>query len=671
MDEILDALDPEQRQVALALDAPVVVLAGAGTGKTRAITHRVAYAVREGHYDPRAVLAVTFTTRAAGEMKTRLAQLGVHGTSARTIHAAALRQCRYFWPKAYGADFPELAENTFGLIARCASQVLGQTETALVRDLETEISWAKSGNVEPEAYAELAASREVAGASGAQVAHIMTLYEKAKQAQGVVDFHDLLLCNAALISSFPEIAEQVRGQYRHFVVDEYQDVSAIQHALICLWVDDRKDVCVVGDPNQAIHSFAGADPRFLRELARQHPGSTIRLVRNYRSSPEILALADHVLRPPSRERLRAMRPSGEVPEIRATSTAAHEAASVADWVVERNRAGTPWEELAILYRINASSPLIEAALDERQVPYSVRGTERFYERAEVRHAVGTLLRIAQEDPEATATQLLTNAYQELSWQPEAPRGQGRQRERWESLTALKQMIEAEVELEPTWSAGAAAAWLSQRASWQASPVASAVTLSTMHAAKGLEWDDVAVVGVREGMMPFALAKERAEIDEERRLLYVAITRARRMLRLSWNFVAQSGKHQRSRFLAGLNSNKRPIAAQQPFVQRSLKSASCRACGGQLSSAAERKRRAHLECDLPIDEGLFDALKVWRKATADEYSVPAFVVFTDATLYAIAEAKPSTLAELLALPGIGQAKAKRYGERVIELVNERR
>ncbi len=671
MDEILDALDPEQREVAEALDAPVVVLAGAGTGKTRAITHRVAHAVREGHYDARAVLAVTFTTRAAGEMRTRLARLGVRQAQARTIHAAALRQCRYFWPDAYGTEFPEVADNAFGIVARAASQVLGEADVALIRDLETEISWAKSSNVAPEAYPELARGREVNGATPTQVAAVFAQYERGKQSRGVVDFHDLLLCNAALLTEHPAIADRIRMQYRHFVVDEYQDISAIQHRLIALWVDGRDDVCVVGDPNQSIHSFAGADPGFLLQFADDHPGArTLRLVRNYRSTPEILDVAHHVLRSTPEARLRAMRPSGPRPAIHAAGTAANEAEQVAQWLVEQHAAGTPFAELAVLYRINAQSPALEAALDARAVPYTVRGTERFYERPEVRQAVQGILRGADEDASAPASQLVADNLAALGWTPEAPRGQGRQRERWESLTALKQMLDEEVQRDPHWSAADASRWLRERASWEAAPVAEAVTLSTMHAAKGLEWDGVAVIGVREGLVPFSLSTEEPALGEERRLLYVACTRARRELRLSWNFIGPGGKQQRSRFLIGVpeveGAASRP-AGGEPSRRTSLKSRTCVVCGRQLQSASERKLRRHEDCELPVDAQLYEDLKAWRRRMAESQGVPAFVVFTDATLMAIAEAKPTDEAQLLALPGIGRSKLTKYADEVLAVV----
>ena len=669
-DPNLDALDPEQRRVATMLDHPVVVLAGAGTGKTRAITHRIAHAVREGRYDPAGTLAVTFTTRAAGEMRSRLASLGVRAAQARTIHSAALRQCQFFWPQAYGVEFPRVAENTFGLVARAAHQVLGSSETALVRDLDSEISWAKTSNVSAARYPDVADGRSVNGATPAQVSAVMAHYEKQKLTEGSVDFNDILMCNAVLLSEHEEISSRIRGTYRHFVVDEYQDVSALQHRLISLWVDGRDDVCVVGDANQAIHSFAGADAAYLLGFASEHEGAqTVRLVRNYRSTPQVIASANKVLR--VREggpaALKATREPGPVPTFTGEPDERTEAAGVAAWIKAVRAEGTPWSEIAVLYRINAQSPNLEAALTEAGVPYTVRGTERFYDRAEVRQAVLEYGRTASRGPEATATDVMDAVLAGLGWRAEAPSGQGRQRERWESLEALRTMLVDEAAGRDGWAAGDAAAWLQERASWQASPVADAVTLSTLHAAKGLEWQAVSIIGVREGLIPFALSQEEPELSEERRLLYVGFTRAKRELRISW--AAARGNSTRSRFIADQAGAAVVNGRAKPKRTTSSKSRTCRVCGGHLHTAGERKLSRHEDCEVSYDEALFEALRAWRKSVADEAKVPAFVVFTDATLLAIAEATPSSPAELLRLPGIGQTKVNRYGDGALEVIRE--
>lgn len=671
-DLILDALDPEQRRVATTLESPVVVLAGAGTGKTRAITHRIAHAVRERRYEAAATLAVTFTTRAAGEMRARLAGLGVRAAQARTIHSAALRQCQFFWPQAYGVEFPRVAENTFGLVARAAHNVLGSSETALVRDLDSEISWAKTSNVSAARYVDVAVGRSVNGATPAQVAAVMTLYEKQKLTEGSVDFNDILLCNAVLLSEHEEIAATIRGTYRHFVVDEYQDVSALQHRLISLWVDGRSDVCVVGDANQAIHSFAGADAAYLLGFAAEYPGATtVRLVRNYRSSPEVLASANRVLRvrEGSVGALAATREPGPKPTFFAEPDERTEAAGVAAWLRAAHAEGTPWSELAVLYRINAQSPALEAALTESGIPYTVRGTERFYDRAEVRQAVLEFGRLAQREPDADPVEALGAVLSGLGWRPEAPSGQGRQRERWESLEALRTMVGDEAKGRTGWVLADAAAWLHERASWQASPVASAVTLSTLHAAKGLEWEGVAIIGVREGLIPFVLSQEEPELSEERRLLYVGFTRAKRELRISW--AASRGNSLRSRFIADQVTGPAAAVRSKPKRTSSSKSRTCRVCGGQLHTATERKLSRHEGCEVSYDEALFEALRAWRKQEADSAKVPAFVVFTDATLLAIAEAEPTSAADLLRLPGIGQAKITKYAEPVLDVIAEHR
>ncbi|MHA6511634.1 ATP-dependent DNA helicase UvrD2 [Tessaracoccus sp. Z1128] len=667
-DPILDALDPEQRRVATLLESPVVVLAGAGTGKTRAITHRIAYAVSQGRYQPGATLAVTFTTRAAGEMRARLSALGVRGAQARTIHSAALRQCQFFWPHAYGVEFPRVAENTYGLVARAAHQVLGKSESALVRDLDSEISWAKTSNVSASRYPEVAGARSVAGASAAQVSAVMTIYEKQKTGEGSVDFNDILMCNAVLLTEHPEIATTIRQTYRHFVVDEYQDVSALQHRLITLWVDGRQDVCVVGDPNQAIHSFAGADASYLRGFATAVDGAeTVRLFRNYRSTPEVLSSANKVLRVRAGGpgALTPTKASGPRPTFAGYPDEAAEASAVADWLRDVHARGSRWSELAVLYRINAQSPSLEAALSERGIPYSVRGTEKFYDRAEVRQAMLEFGRHTERAADSPAVDTMEAVLTGLGWRTEAPSGQGRQRERWESLTALRTMVAEEAAKHDTWPAERATEWLRERASWQSAPVADAVTLTTLHGAKGLEWDGVAIVGVREGMIPFVLSQEEPALSEERRLLYVGFTRAKKELRVSW--AAGRGSATRSRFIADQVSGPATVSRAPKQRTTSVRSRTCRVCGSQLHTPAERKLSRHEGCEVNYDEGLFEALRAWRKLTAEEASVPAFVVFTDATLQAIAEAAPSSEGELLRLPGIGKVKAERYGGGALEVI----
>ena len=311
-DDLLAALDPEQRQVAEALRGPVRVLAGAGTGKTRAITHRMAYGVATGVYAPTEVLAVTFTTRAAGEMRTRLRHLGAGGVQARTFHSAALRQLRYFWPRKHGVDLPALTESKIGMIAGAARRLRVESDQALLRDLAAEIEWAKVSNVGPDTYAAVAPGRgrSVSGQTHETVARVFEGYEQVKRDQGRMDMEDVLLLTAGLLAEDERVAAQVRGQYKWFVVDEFQDVSPIQSALLDLWLGGRHELCVVGDPAQTIYSFAGANARYLHDFAGKHPGAvSLELVRNYRSTPEVVTAANALLDGTTEQGRRPARPA--------------------------------------------------------------------------------------------------------------------------------------------------------------------------------------------------------------------------------------------------------------------------------------------------------------------------------------------------------------------------
>src|SRR4051812_26844568 len=391
-DDLLAALDPEQRRVAEALRGPVRVLAGAGTGKTRAITHRIAYGVATGVYAPTEVLAVTFTTRAAGEMRGRLRVLGASGVQARTFHSAALRQLRYFWPHVHGTELPTLTESKIGLLATAARRQRLQADQALLRDLASEIEWAKVSNVHPDDYARIAAQRgrSVTGQDPETVGRVFSSYEDVKRSQGRMDMEDVLLLTAGMLAEDERIAAQVRRQYKWFVVDEFQDVSPLQSALLDLWLGGRDELCVVGDPAQTIYSFAGANADYLRDFPRKHTGTTsVELVRNYRSTPEVVEAANTLLAGTVSQgvELRAQRPAGPAITFTPRPDEVAEAEGVAQRIKALHDAGRPWSEIAVLFRINAQSETFEEALAARGVPYVIRGASRFFDRAEVREAV--------------------------------------------------------------------------------------------------------------------------------------------------------------------------------------------------------------------------------------------------------------------------------------------
>ena len=684
---LLAGLDPEQREVATTLSGPVAVIAGAGTGKTRAITHRIAYGVRTGAYNPTAVLAVTFTTRAAGELRGRLQQLGARGVQARTFHSAALRQAQYFWPQVYGGELPQVLDNRMSLVAEAASRLRVRVDTPRLRDLVSEVAWAKVSNVTAEDYPRLAAAagRSIASIDPETVARVFGAYEAAKRDRSRIDFEDILLCAAALMSEHEEVADTIRRTYRHLVVDEYQDVSPLQEALLTLWRGDRSDVCVVGDPAQTIHSFAGAQASYLTDFARRHPGTTVvKLVRDYRSTPQVVGAANKIMAGVkaggiSAVTLRAQQPPGPEVEYAEAPEEAAEAAGIADWLVRRAQAGVEWRDMAVLFRINAQSPAIEQALADRQVPYLVRGGERFYERPEVRQALLTLrteARAMSGQEAGSAVEQMKAVLGSLGWTSSPPEGAGAVRERWESLAALLTVAE-DLSTRPAGGTPpdlrAVSAELDARAEAQHVPVAQGVTVSTLHSAKGLEWEAVALLGVQEGSLPFVLATRPEQVEEERRLLYVGVTRARTALRISWSRTRNGGGSTRkpSRFLDPVLPES-ARAGQAAPVRRgrsrsSVLSQHCRSCGMALGDAAERKIGRHLSCPSTFDEQTMALLKEWRRQQSAEQKVPAFVVFTDATLIAIAEARPRSRADLIKVQGLGPTKADRYGEEVLAIV----
>ncbi|WP_372734864.1 ATP-dependent helicase [Nocardioides sp.] len=677
MTDLLSALDPEQRQVAEALRGPVRVLAGAGTGKTRAITHRIANGVASNVYAPHEVLAVTFTTRAAGEMRTRLRALGAGGVQARTFHSAALRQLRYFWPHVHGTELPQLIESKIGLLAAAARRQRLGADQALLRDLASEIEWAKVSNVGPGQYVAAAATRNrsVTGQTPEAVARLFDAYEDEKRSQGRMDMEDVLLLMAGLLAEDERVAAQVRRQYKWFVVDEFQDVSPIQSALLDLWLGGRDEICVVGDPAQTIYSFAGANADYLRDFPAKFPGATsVELVRNYRSTPQVIEAANRLLAgtPSQGVALRAQQPPGAEVRIAEHSDEPAEAAAVATRIEQLRGAGQPLAEVAVLFRINAQSETFEDALSARGIPYVIRGASRFFDRPEVREAV-TRIRGAARSGETEGAGLADTVRATLAgmgWTDQPPQARGQTRDRWESWQAL--MDQASEFARGGGDLNAFVDDLDRRASEQHAPVAEGVTLATFHAAKGLEWDAVFLCGLQDGTLPITYADTPAAIEEERRLLYVGMTRARRDLSLSWSLARQPGgrgSRKPSRFLGPVLPDSL-LEASPARAKRGKRGArNCRECGLPLATGAEKKVGRCANCPASYDEALFERLRDWRKRRAEEESVPAYVVFSDATLQLIAELKPTSESTLLSISGIGPQKLERYGEDVLALVIE--
>ena len=555
---VLASLDPEQREVALASRGPVCVLAGAGTGKTRAVAHRIAYAVATGIADPARVLAVTFTTRAAGELRGRLRQLGalvpdagLAHVQARTFHAAALRQLTHFWPSAVGGPAPRVVDSKIGLIAEAARRIRLSAGLPELRDAAAEIEWAKVTQVRPDDYPQASAKAGRTPPVAADVlARLYQAYELIRTERHLVDFESVLELTAGILAEHPAAAQAVTDRYTYFVVDEYQDVNPLQKLLLDVWAGGRDDICVVGDPRQTIYSFAGASASYLTGFPAEYPDATvIRLVRNYRSTPEVLELANRISS--GGLTLVAQRPPGPAAEFTEYADEQQEAAAVAGRAAALIRGGTPAAQIAVLVRTNAQTRGFEEALTDAGVPFQLRGVERFFDRAEVRQAVALLRSAARsasadEDPAAAVRAVLSG----LGLAARAPAGRGTARDRWESLATLAQLATEFFDNAPQATLGDLAAELALRSQTGHAPVTAGVTLASLHAAKGLEWDAVFLPGLIDGTVPIVYAQTSEAIEEERRLLYVGVTRARERVMLSWALARSADGRTRkpSRFL---------------------------------------------------------------------------------------------------------------------------
>lgn len=550
---LLDGLDDQQRVAAEALLGPVCLLAGAGTGKTRAITHRIAYGVATGVYPPGRVMALTFTARAAGELRGRLRALGAGGVAARTFHASALAQLNFFWPQVIGGTMPRLLDSKARLIAHAADGLKLKLDTATLRDAAAEVEWRKTSRLSVEQYATRTRTLPTSLPMDRMV-DLQRAYEDLKDERRQLDFEDVLLAAAGMIEAEPRVAQQVREQYRFFVVDEYQDVSPLQHDLLELWLGDRDDLCVVGDASQTIYSFAGASPEYLLGFAGEHENAVVlRLEQNYRSAPPIIDAANRLMRgrPGALSLTAASELTGPRPTVNTYDSDSSEARAVAAAIAEEIASGIPPEQIAVLYRINVQSQAIETALGDAGVPCVVRGATRFFDQREVKEALMLLRGATVTTSIEPLFKTVSDVLRSIGWSQEPPEARGAVRDRWESLNALMQLAEAAV---PGTTLKQFVDELFERQAGQHEPVLSAVTLATLHSAKGLEWESVHLVGLSEGLLPISYAKDAAAVEEERRLLYVGVTRARRRLGLSWSASpapGRSAQRQPSRFLSDL------------------------------------------------------------------------------------------------------------------------
>ncbi len=673
---LLEGLTDRQAEAVTTTGAPLCILAGAGSGKTRVLTRRIAYRVATGSADPRHVLALTFTRKAATELGRRLEALGVRThVTAGTFHALAYAQLRRWWADNDRRP-PMLLERKVGLLARLhassGASVSGRANVQPV-DLAAEIEWAKARMVGPDDYEAAAARhRRSAPLSPAALASLYRRYEVEKQRRGVVDFDDLLIGLARAMVTDAEFAASQRWRFRHLFVDEFQDVNPVQATLLAGWRGEGNDLCVVGDCNQAIYSWNGADPAQLRDFKRREPGATVVVLDdNFRSTPQILAVAGSLIPPgPGRSgRLRPRRPDGPLPCIRTFERDVDEARSIARLVRDRHAPGTPWSQIAVLTRTNAQLVAFEEAFRAGGIPVRVRGGGAFLERPEVKAALGELGR-----PDgALAPGLADMAAAVRQGSPELGTAAEERRALLEELVRLGHDYLA---LEAEASVAGFTAWLAAGLRSEAPhAVTDAVDLATFHAAKGLEWPVVFIAGLERGLVPISHATTDEARDEERRLLYVAVTRAERELHCSWarqrTFGARSLRRQASPWLEEIQVARAALAAGEAHpgstAWRSRLADERARLHGLRGGRAAVGGRTGVKIGSAADPGLLDALKSWRAEAARAGGVPAYVVFHDTTLAAVAEARPRTQTALLDLPGLGPVKAERYGDALLAVI----
>lgn len=555
-EQLLDALDPDQRVIAEHLRGPVSVLAGAGTGKTRVITHRIAHGVSIGAYSPEKVMAVTFTRKAAGEMQARLKSLGVDGVRAATFHSAALAQLSYFWPHIVGGSAPSVLNHKVSVLSQAAESMGLKLQGATLRDVAAEIEWRKVSMLDIDRYAQLFTADVqprtlINGVSLEQLIELHQLYAQLLEDRRQIDFEDVLILTSGMLQTEPRAAVQVHERYRFFTVDEYQDVSPLQHALLREWLGDRDDLCVVGDASQTIYSFAGASSRYLLQFGREFEHATeYQLVRNYRSVSEIVTVANTLMK----DRVGALTLTAQRNQVNPQQQAVSaewfsdeqdEANAVAHAIAQTISSGIAASDIAVLYRANAQSARVESALASLGISSRVLGAQRFFDRAEVKQAVMMIRAQSKVQDERPLFQIVTDILRSLGYSSQPPGGD-QARESWDNLQALLTIVD---EQPPGATMLSLAQDLTQRSQVHHEPTVDAVTLSAVHSAKGLEWNVVHLIGMSEGVFPSAYASTEADFNEERRLAYVAFTRAREQLRISGSSHAGKNTQRASRFIA--------------------------------------------------------------------------------------------------------------------------
>jgi ATP-dependent DNA helicase UvrD/PcrA len=663
-DQLLDDLDDAQRRAVTSPARPLAILAPAGSGKTRVLARRIAWRVETGDADASHVLALTFTRKAAGELDSRLKGLGLRsGVATGTFHGVAYAQLRSWW-----ADHGQAAP---GLLARkapvLAAIVSGSPVT--VAQLAGEIEWAKARLVGPDGYAEAtAAARRRPPAAADRVAELYRAYEEDKRRARMVDFDDLLRLCGHLIETDAAYAAAQRWRFQHLFVDEFQDVNPLQLRLLDAWRGDRYDLCVVGDPHQAIYGWNGADAGFLLGFRRLYPpAEVISLVGNYRSTPQVLAAAAAVLARAGvgEARVTATRVEGPAVRLARHPDEGAEAQAIARSVRDRRGPRAAWSSQAVLVRTHAQVPVITEALRRAGVPHHVRGADGVVERREVREALD-LLRRSGGPLVACLPDLAA-----LAAETEGEAGA--------DLELVVQLAHDHLRLDPRAGATGFVSWLTATLQAESGEARrDAVTVATFHAAKGLEWPVVHLAGLEDGLVPIAHARTNAQRAEEARLLYVAMTRAEDELHCSWaasrSFGGKPAERRLTPWLAGLAGQQRAGSNGHGDDGSSGTGApgGGPAPGWQDHLADQRANLAEAAAtrDHPAPSPVLAALQAWREESARAARADPAAVIDDRLLEAIAEHRPATHEELAAIPGMGPLLAARVGDGLLAALHPR-
>ncbi len=533
--EILAELDDSQQLAVTSLKGPVAIIAGAGSGKTRTISHRIAYGIATGSYTESRLLALTYTNRAAAELRTRLRQLGAPSVAVRTFHSAALAQLQFFWPQLTESISPKLVTQKSPMLAEVLSGMNIRVSEQERFALQSEIEFLRYAMLEVSDYPNL--DRPKLALNAEKFVEFFKAYELFKQQRRVVDWEDAILLTTGMLRNETRMLSHVQQQYRFFTVDEYQDISPLQQALLETWLGERDELCVVGDPRQTIYSFTGASSEFLLGFADRFPhASVIELDRNYRSSQEIVALANRVS-PDSP--LVAVRQLSSHPRVHSYSSAAEEAQKVALQVLETSKTN-PLRSISVLARTNSQLVQVEKELRGLGVETQLRGAGKFFRRPEVMHAYAAIRALKTGESTEPLFVRVSQILTALGWSSRPAPGV-----KWEGLNWFVEVLDqlGDVQLDE---------YLRELDEWESSghePEREAVTLATIHGTKGLEWETVFLVGVNKGIFPIAYAKTDSDKAEERRLFYVALTRAQSSLSISYSkekgasdFIELCGNH---------------------------------------------------------------------------------------------------------------------------------